>query len=147
MYQIKTLFKAKTSIVIYISRCNEIKCHRDKRFVISSIPKICIYVCLYLSIVSFYGCKLALGKSFQPENCGFHFHRWVWCLHHCVLRQRYPGAFYWWDCGRSDRLWFLGHNTHPLMLVAWGRGTCASEWHLSDLHARTITHWAFSASL
>lgn len=47
MYQIKTLFKAKTSIVIYISRCNEIKCHRDKRFVISSIPKICIYVFVF----------------------------------------------------------------------------------------------------
>lgn len=53
--------------------------------------------------------------------------RWIWCLHHSVLRQCYSGTVYWRDCRRSDRLWVLGNHTHTVLFTAWRRCPCAGN--------------------
>ncbi len=70
MYQVKTLFKAKTSIVIYIyiSLLWNKMSHRDERFVISPIPKICIYVCLYLSIGFLLWLQISIWQKFPTRQ-------------------------------------------------------------------------------
>ena len=47
----------------------------------------------------------------------FSLSRWVWCLHHCVFRERHSGAIYRRDCGRSDGLWVLGHHSNLVLLL------------------------------
>ncbi len=68
MYQVKTLFKAKTSIVIYTSLPWNKMSHRDERFVISPIPKICIYVCLYLSIGFLLWLQISTWQKFPTRE-------------------------------------------------------------------------------
>ncbi len=75
MYIMKTLFKAKTSIVIYISLPWNKMTHRDKRFVISPTPNIMyMSVCIQV-LVSFLWLQSSphLAKVSNQRIVGFLF--------------------------------------------------------------------------
>lgn len=55
--------------------------------------------------------------------------RWVWCLHHCILCQRYSGSVHRGDCRGSDRFWFPGNNTHSVLLTAWWGRPGSGGWN------------------
>lgn len=72
--------------------------------------------------------------------------RWIWCLHHSVLRQCYSGTVYWRDCRRSDRLWVLGNHTHTVLFTAWRRCPCAGNATTVLCHGSYFLHPPLSLS-
>ncbi len=68
MYQVKTLFKAKTSIVIDIYRCYEIKCLIEMKD-LSYHPSLkYVFVCLYLSIGFLLWLQISIWQKFPTRQ-------------------------------------------------------------------------------
>ncbi len=73
---------------------------------------------LYLQEIRFHTCIFVFVFYFYNT-------RWIWCLHHCVLHQRYLGIVHRWDCRRGDRFRFLRNHAH-FIIITYRRWCSAS---------------------